>query len=448
MPNFGSALLEFGYKGKIYFVNPKYAEFLGRRVYPSLRAIPGTVDYVISCVPASEVLGILNDCPQKGVKAVHLFTARFSETGRQDAIELEQEILRVARKHGIRIIGPNCIGFYDPSQGISMANELPKEPGPVALLSQSGGVLRQVPTISALRGVYFSKGISYGNALDLNESDFLEYLVQDPATRIIMMYIEGVKDGRRFFNTLRQATSAKPVIILKGGRGKSGTIAAASHTAAIAGSMRIWETLIRQTRAVSAASIDEMIDIAAAFRFLPPMRGLRAGVIGGGGGGASVLAADECEEAGLEVIPQPEEIREELKRKGSPVWDWIGNPVDMSIDWANPEFINIMLELMARNPNFDLLITALGVPHRGGLEGFSVDAYIEPYVDVKNNLKPLVAVVAERNPGINNYNSPYWKLTYELRTRLIASGIPFYPTLGRAALAARKLIDYYRWRLS
>ena len=202
--------------------------------------------------------------------------------------------------------------------------------GPVGLISQSGQAVEEIVRSSALMGVYFSKAISYGNALDFNECDFLDYLAQDPETKLILMYVEGLRDGRRFFDALRKATTVKPVVILKGGRGQAGARAVASHTASLAGSADLLDVALAQAGAVSADSMEEFIDLAVTFHYLPPIRGLGVGVIGGAGG-ASVLAADQCEAAGLDVIPIPPEIREELKNKGISIWDWIGNPVDHSI---------------------------------------------------------------------------------------------------------------------
>ena len=434
--------LEFGYTGKIYPVNPNYSEVLGLKAYPSLKDIPGPVDYVISAVPASRVLSLLQDCSQKGVKFVHLFTALFSETGRPEATELEQEVLKQSRELGIRLIGPNCLGIYYPQQGISWHEELPRKSGVVGLITQSGGLASALTRSAAMRGIYFSKAISYGNALDLNESDFLDYLSQDPETKIIMMYIEGVKDGQKFFNSLRQATSIKPVIILKGGQGKSGTRASASHTAALAGSTEIWKAMVTQAGATWAEDPDEFIDLAVSFYFLPPIRRNRAGVNGGSGGG-SVVAADQCEAAGLDVIPLPTAIREELKEKGVPIWDWVGNPADGSIIAGIPDFsTDDLLQMMARNENFDLLITSVSAPRRGGQQEISAEACLEPYKLINNGLKPLLAVIAESNQDIDDYQG--WKLTSEVKRELIAAKIPMYPTIGRAARAARKLIDYYQ----
>ncbi len=442
-------LIDYGYKGKIYPVNPRYAEILGMKVYPSISDIPGPVDYVISCVPAREVPDMLEACSGKGVKAVHLFTARFGETGRPEAAELEQEVLKRARKQGIRIIGPNCMGIYYPREGLSFGYDFPTEAGPVGMLSQTGGGAAGVIRLASLRGVRFSKVISYGNALDFNECDFLDYFAQDTETKIILVYIEGVRDGRRFFTSLSQAATDKPVIIIKGGKGKSGTAAVASHTASIAGSTQAWEAVIAQTGAIPAQTFDEMVDLAVSFYLLPPIKGTRAGVIGGGGG-PTVLSADECEGAGLDVIDLPVEIRDELKSKGIAIWDWIGNPTDVSI-FGGAEFTHVdMLRIMAGNPNFDFLITNM---HEGVYVTLgqkeettarlreAVDGYAKLNAE---RLKPLLAVIGDGAPSVENYNHWSWQLFAELRTELIKAKIPIYPTMPRAAKAVRMLIKYYQ----
>ncbi|MFC1976766.1 CoA-binding protein [Chloroflexota bacterium] len=446
--NFAHHLLDYGYRGKIYPVNPRYPELLGLKAYPSLRDIPGPIDYVISAVPASAVLNMLEDCSQKGVKAVHLFTGRFGETGRPEPAELEQEILKQARKSGIRLIGPNCMGVYHPREGISFGFDFPKEPGSVGLASQTGGGAAIFAELASMRGIRFSKVISYGNALDLNECDYLDYFSQDPETKIILMYIEGVRDGKRFFSALSQAASTKPVIIVKGGRGKSGMRAAASHTAALAGSMKIWETMVTQTGAISAEDFDEMTDLAVSFYFLPPIQGPRVGVVGGGGG-PSVLSADQCEEAGLDVIPLPTEIREELKSKGISVWDWVGNPTDSSIAGDAALSAADMLRVMNRNQNFDIFIAIIGEGSPGGKETIISRrrSDVKSLIKVKKEMsKPLLVMVEEKTVGINNYNHWRWKVMNEARTKFIAANIPVYPTMPRAASAARKVLEYYQRR--
>ncbi len=442
--NFTASLLKYGFKGKIYPVNPRYSEIVGLKAYPTVRDIPGSVDYVISAVSAPLVPALLEDCSHKGVKVIHLFTARFSETGRPDAAKLEQEVLQLARGYGIRLIGPNCMGLFFPRLGISFSDAMPHEKsGPVGLISQSGQAVEEIVRSSALMGVYFSKAISYGNALDFNECDFLDYLAQDPETKLILMYVEGLRDGRRFFDALRKATTVKPVVILKGGRGQAGARAVASHTASLAGSADLLEVALAQAGAVSADSMEEFIDLAVTFHYLPPIRGFGVGVIGGAGG-ASVLAADQCEAAGLDVIPIPPEIREELKNKGISIWDWIGNPVDHSIREDAKFNHGDMLGMMARNEKFDLLIIMFGEPHHERQRGMTADNYLEEYRFEDYQPKPVMAIVPDRSLGIDHYADWNWKIIYEIRTKLLAGGIPFYSSIGRAARAAKKVADYYQ----
>lgn len=453
--SFVSPLIELGFKGKIYPVNPKYQEIMGMKAYPTVRDIPDQVDFVISSIPAGEVLKLVEDCAVKGVKAIHFFTARFSETGRKDASDLEKELLKKCREADIRIIGPNGMGVYYPAWGVSFNSSMPRQSGPVGVASQSGSAVHDIVDGLRGRGVYCSKAISYGNAIDFNECDYLEYYGQDPDTNLVLMYIEGVRDGQRFLKTMREVTLKKPVVVLKGGRGKSGTRATASHTASLAGSMVTWYTAIKQGGAINVADMDELIDVAAALYYLPPIYGLRTGV-SGGSGGSSVMGADQCEESGLDVIPLPDEIRQELKARNSPIWDWVSNPADFSIGMGGEFNINEVLELMAKNPNFDLLITYMNNFPRGGFRGpwggppsggaalpleapVQVD-FLKPYRDLG---KPLLIVQGDR--GRNSDSSGETNRAYiETLDKMIEAGLPAYPTMRRAANAAVKLVAFYQ----
>ncbi|MBL7165596.1 MAG: CoA-binding protein [Dehalococcoidales bacterium] len=441
-------LLEYGFRGKLYPVNPRYPEILGLKAYPSLLDIPGTVDYVISCVPSNLVLGMLEECGQKQVKAVHLYTARFSETGRKDAADLEQEVLKRARKYNIRLIGPNCMGVYHPGHGMSFGYNLPKEAGTIGMLSQTGGGAALFVRLAGKRGLRFSKVISYGNALDFSEADYLEYFTEDTETTVITVYVEGVRDGHSFFPALRRAARKKPVIVIKGGRGEAGTRAVASHTASLAGSLKTWEAMVTQAGAVSAANFDEMVDLATSFHNLPPIRGAGAGIVGGGGG-PSVLAADECEEEGLVVVPLPDEIRKELRDGGIEIWDWVSNPVDVSIIGGFGFTDLDMMRLMGSNENYHILIGRLNenvmfTLSRGDAADMRLKSTIEGYRQLKEEIgKPLLVVVSEDGSGSDQYGDLSGKVVSQARTDLIKAGIPFYPSMGRAARAARKVLDYY-----
>ena len=238
------SLLQYGYRGQIYPVNPRLEELLGLPAYPSLRDVPGPVDYVISCVPNTAVLDLADQCIEKGARVLQLFTARFSETGREEGKRLERELAQRAQRGGLRIIGPNCMGLHHSRLGITFRPDMASPPGPVGVLSQSGNLLFELNYRGVPRGLRFSKAISYGNGIDLDESDFLLYFARDPGTTVIGAYIEGVKDGRRFLRALSEAARAKPTVVLKGGRTGGGGRTAASHTAALAGRREVWEAAV------------------------------------------------------------------------------------------------------------------------------------------------------------------------------------------------------------
>ena len=438
---------QLGFQGRIYPVNPKATEIMGYKAYPNVSSIPEPVDLVIISVPAPAVPGVLEDCIDANARNIHIYTSGFEETGYEEARELGNKVRQIALDGGLRVIGPNCMGLYVPEAGIGSFERLSKESGLVAFLSQSGGHCNWFSHYGPNYGIRFSKSISFGNAYVLDSTDYLEYLAVDPDTEIICMYLEGVKDGRKLLRQVQVINRVKPVILWKAGLTELGARAVASHTASLAGSRDIWETAITQAGALSAENFEELADLAVSFYFLPPIPGTRVGIVGGGGG-SGVLAADQCEEAGLDVIPLPTEIREELKSKDIPVWDWIGNPIDISILGGANLTAADMLQMMARHPNFDFLMGNINEGAPTTEEGLilMLKHDIQGYLKIKQeNAKSLIMVVEEKSLGTNDYN----KWTEELsvvRTKLLAANIPVYPSVGRAARAVRKLIDYYRKR--
>jgi len=445
-------LLNYGYRGQIYPVTINWPEVLGFKAYPTLKDIPGTVDYVICCLPAPRVPDLLSECPEKGVKVVHLFTARFSETGSEDAAELEASILQQARELGVRIIGPNCLGIYHPREGIAFSYEFPTEPGKVGMLSQSGGAATEFIHYASLRGIRFSKVVSYGNALDLNEADYLEYFIQDSETEVIACYIEGVKDGKKLLDTLSRASRSKPVIILKAGRGSAGARSAASHTGALAGSLGIWEVAIRQAGAIQARNLEDMGNLVVSFSFLPPILGARVGVFGGGGG-TSVLSADGWEEAGFSLVPLPPEIKREIEKSVPELWwGWIRNPVDNSIlpnQAKDSNLIGKISRMMVESPDFDLIVAniSVGGPSSGPQLAVSTKREVENIIQIKRNTtKPMAVVLNTGTLGVENFDSQRWRCLAERKADLIGAQVPVYPTPEEAASAIIRLVGYYQRR--
>ncbi|MDY6966612.1 MAG: CoA-binding protein, partial [Halobacteriota archaeon] len=265
---FLNSLKGFGFEGALYPVNPKEDEIMGLKSYPTVKDIPGEVDFVGISVPAKYVPDVMRDCAEKGVKAVEIFSSGFNELD-GNGIALEKEIVQIAREANFRIIGPNCFGIYCPKSKLTLlpGYDFSKESGPVAFIGQSGGYSADMCVRAKGWGINFSKLISYGNASDLNETDFIEYFGCDPETKIITAYIEGVR-GDRFVEVIRDVTKDKPVIIWKGGLTNSGSRAVASHTGSLGGQEILWKAVFKQTGAIQASSLEEIIDTTLAFLHL------------------------------------------------------------------------------------------------------------------------------------------------------------------------------------
>jgi acyl-CoA synthetase (NDP forming) len=437
-------LVEIGFPGAIYPVNPKLDELLGLKAYPRLEAIPGPVDFLISAVPASAVLELIEEAKAKGTKLIHFYTARFSETGREDAAALERELGRLTREAGIRVIGPNCMGLYYPKMKITFDPALPYDAGNIGFLSQSGSHAFRVIGRGKDRGLRFSKVISYGNALDLNEADFLEHFAEDTDTEIIGAYIEGLHAGRRFFEALRRAATRKPMVILKGGRTAAGHAAAASHTAALASQQAVWRAAVRQAGALEVDSINEFIDMLVAFRNAGPARGPKVAVLGGAGGG-TVEAADLCQEAGLELAPLPQEIREDLREKVPHAWDWVGNPVDGSIlGWGAFDALDV-IEMMAASPAYDAIIANTHVDHAlsrtGGRKQFRQTIDRLKKLGTESGKATMLVI-----PDPESRDERRWKAVREARWELAAAGVALYPDIERATRAMGRYVRYLAQR--
>ena len=352
---FLEGLIEMEFDRPLYLVNPKGGEIKGRKVYTSLKDVPGNIDYVIGLVNARIAPKLVEECAEKKVRAIHFCTAGFSETGEESRIKLESELTEVARRNGIRVIGPNCMGIYCPKSRLSFSPAFPKESGPVGVISQSGGNSIYLVRQAALRGVRFSKVVSYGNACDIDESDLLEYLAHDVDTKIIALYIEGIKDGRRFRKALEEATNEKTVVLLKGGTTEGGARAVAGHTASLAGSRATWDALCKQLGIISVSSLEEMIDVLVTLLFLP-LPGGRNALLFGAGGGASVLIADQFESRGFKVPPIPPEMVAQISEFTPIAGNILRNPIDYSQAMANIEGVIKTFAILSRWEGADFFV--------------------------------------------------------------------------------------------
>jgi len=439
------ALKDAGFPA-IYPVNPQYDEALGMRCYPDLVSIPGVVDHVVVNIPAESALALLDECAVKGVRSVHFFTAGFSESGVAERAELEREMLEKARAGGFRIIGPNCVGLYVPKSRLMNTLGVPLEPGPIGFISQSGGHANNLPADGGPRGLRFSKVVSYGNATDVDENELLAYLCQDSETEIIAVYIEGVRDGRRFMNVLREAAAKKPVVIYKGGKTEAGKRAAFGHTASLTSSVAIFEGLCRQTNVIRVDSVDELIDVLVALRFASPLPRGSGVALAGAGGGPSVLASDEIEKAGLELPRLSSEVQAEMMQHLPVSGSIFANPVDTP-NLATPDAIATALRILSRVPEIDMILYHLGFHpiSRWGYGRFSSAEFLEPLVasivEVREATgKPVL--LALRPPleleGMQEFLAA--------QAALVEAGVPVFHSLAEAAKAMARVAAWRQAR--
>jgi acyl-CoA synthetase (NDP forming) len=434
------ALLEFRFEGPVYPVNPKGGEIAGLKVYRQLEEIPHAVDYVISTIPAQGAPRLVEECAGMGVKAIHFCTAGFSETGEAEGTRLEAELIELSRREGIRIIGPNCMGFYCPESRLSFNAGFPKESGPVAFVSQSGGHSAGLVKQAMWRGVRFSKVISYGNACDLNESDFLEYLAADAGTEIIALYIEGVKDGRRFRRALEEATREKVVVLLKGGLTEGGVRAAAGHTGVLAGSEATWDALCKQLGIIRVSSLEEAADVLVTLLFMPLPQGRSVALVGGGGG-SSVLVTDEFEKRGLKVPALTQEIRSQIRAYSAAAGNILGNPIDYSQTVMEAKKLAKTISIVSGWEGIDFIIEFL-IPSEPPP---SVRRQIYRVVD-----EMLVASRASSKPVAMVLEPSFVpeeaEEIFPFIQKVVASGLPVYYSFASAANAISLVLNHHERR--
>jgi acyl-CoA synthetase (NDP forming) len=435
----------------LYPVNPKMTEVAGVPCYPSLLDTPDPVDHVISLVPAPAVPGLVDQCIEKGIRSIHLFTAGFSETGDPELAAMERDFVARLTGAGIRVIGPNCMGLYVPKEGLAFMGGFPSEPGNVMLISQSGANAGDVIHGLSRRGVRFSKAISYGNGADLQSHDFFDYAADDPDTEVVTAYVEGVKDGRRFFEAVQRCAERKPVIILKGGLTGAGARAASSHTGSLAGSREIFEALCRQAGAIRAETMDELHDLVVAVTTSTRnVVGTGVGLVGGGGG-IAVLSADAIAAEGLDVPPMPGATKERLREYIPIAGTSINNPIDTN---AGADAFLPTLRLVAAADPIDVVFTSPSFGRFGPGPSGDDDADELPAEERRarrreqaergaDELAELQEETGVPFVGLLRSRGGPDDLMDEFTTAAYARGIGVYPSIHRAARAVALI---RRWR--
>jgi acetate---CoA ligase (ADP-forming) subunit alpha len=416
------------FEGKVYPVNPKAESILGSKAYTSIKDIPGELDLVVIAVPAALVPSIIDDCLAKKVKAAVIISGGFKEAGEEGA-KLEQEIKTKIEGKKLRIIGPNCIGVFDPTSHVDTLF-LPTyrlrrpNPGSIAFISQSGAFGSAVLDWAAAQEIGISKFISIGNKVDVDEVDLLNYLAKDPLTKCVTVYVESINRGREFLKAASKTLLNKPIVVLKGGLTAAGARAAMSHTGALAGSAKIYEGAFRGAGIIQALTVDELFDYARALAYQPEPANQKSIAIVTNGGGFGVISSDEASRLGLSLAEFGPDTMDKLKAC-LPDYASLHNPLDLVGD-ADVERYRLALNAVSSDLNVGLILVIV-LLQTSFIESDVVDAISEANVA---SGKPIVVCTVGG------------EFTQILSKMLEEDHIPSYPTPERAVKAVGALIRY------
>ena len=431
------------FQGNLYSVQIDEKEFpgiasCGVKNYLKLKDIPDEIDYAIVAVPNTITPRIVRDCIDKNVGAATLFTSGFAESGNDDGRRLQDTIAKLARDANFNLIGPNCMGIYNPRIGLRHSlDQSYGRSGNVGFISQSGTHATFFSLVGPLNGIFISKSVSYGNAAVLDSTDYLEYLGNDAETEIIGIYIEGVNDGRKLFTCLKEVARRKPVLIWKGGLTVEGSRAAASHTSSMAGSPILWDTLIKQCGAIKVNSLDEMIDTIKILLHAKPVTGNRVG-LAAMTGGQSVAITDAFTREQFKVPF----LSDASYKKFAAFFQTLGasykNPLDVSLNFPHLDRIIKSLDILSEDENIDTVVLEISVAFMKDLSWINANLFdnmVEALADfTQRSAKPFIAIVV---PAHAQHEA------LEVTRKLVAHNIPCFPSFERGAKALRKATDFY-----
>jgi acyl-CoA synthetase (NDP forming) len=434
-----------GYKGAIYPVNPQTDNILGLRSFASVKDIPDAVDLAVITVQAQHVPSVMRECVEKGVRGAVLISAGFAETG-PSGMELQNSVVQIARSGGIRLVGPNGNGIWSAAGCLNIAFDAAPKPGKIAFISQSGTFGGYMSELANNKGYGLRTFVSIGNQADLSSADYIEYLSYDDETRAIILYIEGVKDGKRFFNVCREALKKKPIILYKGGSSPAGARATMSHTASIAGSEAVFQTACRQLGLIRADECFQTFEMAEALIGQPVPAGRRVGILGTGG--QAVVSIDACQHLGLEVPELDRDTSANLMKMLPPHAPMPRNPVDFAGSYRTAVDEANVVETLLKLDYIDGVIS--NVPVNPMLWGLRIEKVIEDHV-----LNGLMKIVEQGTKQFcelpRKYNKPIVCVRWSTHDRkdvvaekLMESGIPVYETPEQCARAMYALAAYGR----
>jgi acyl-CoA synthetase (NDP forming) len=452
-------LLRFGYRGELFPIQREGAEILGRKTLRDVSELPeGRADLVFVCTPNHVNVELLRACRARGVRAAFVASGGYGESGPEGAA-LERELVRVADELGMVVAGPNGQGVISTSLSMCAQIVAPyPPPGRIAVASQSGNLVSSFLNYAVLTGVGISKAISAGNSAQTTLADYLEYFAVDPETAVVLIYLEGVPDGRRFAAAVRFLTARKPLILLKGGAAAEGQRAAASHTGSLASDDRVFDGVARQLGVLRAPTVEHAFEWAASFATQPLPRGRRT-VVFTTAGGWGVLAADACAQAGLELIPLPEDLRARIDALVPPRWSR-ANPIDLA-GGETRDTIPEVLDLVCGHPDVDAVVhLGLGIQaaqaqaFRSGPfhPGFGLDRIVEFHERQDRRYARAAREASERHgkPVLSATELVYADRAYGNAgpVGVHEEGRLCYPSAHRAVAALRAMAEYAAWRAS
>jgi acyl-CoA synthetase (NDP forming) len=410
---------------EIYPISRTSDYILGTKVYPSLADLPVPVDLVIIAVAAKHCSGLMAEVKKSGANHAVVISGGFSEIG-QEGIQLERELVKAAKSAGVRIIGPNCVGISNSRLFNGTFTMMP-ERGNIALLSQSGALGGMIIYTTRAKRIGISKFASIGNAADVGFVEILDYFRNDSKTKAIAVYVEGVDDGRQFFDSLKSASREKPVVVLKGGRSEAGGQATRSHTGSLAGSTEVFDGMIRQAGCVTAPTLDSLLEICKLLDYQPLPKGCNIGIISNTGG-AGVLATDAASSLGLAIPQFSNETNRELRQVLSPMAS-INNPIDVVASGGRREY-RVATELLLKDPNVDMLLVVCAVPTFAGMTQAEHAAGTLEGVRMASTNKPVAGVWLAGDVGKPG------------KDLLEMNRIPCYDDPALAALCMAKASEY------
>ncbi len=345
--------MESGYRGALYPVNPNRNEIAGVKTYPSILDVPGDVDLAVISIFASMVPQVMEECVQKGVKGAVMLTAGFAEAS-EEGKSLQDKVVSIAHRGGIRFVGPNCMGITNSVAKLNLVFPVATRPGPISFISQSGTMGIYLFQVAMSKGYGFSKFVSSGNQASIDMADYLEYLAQDENTKAIVLYIEGVQKGRRFFEVAKEVVKQKPILVYKGGQSPAGSRATLSHTASLSGSDEVFNAACNQAGIIRCSEVIHPFEMAEALINQPMPKGKRVAILGSGG--QCVASADACARLGLELPELDQDTKNRIKEILAPHAPVPSNPVDTAMT-PDPRLTSKLLEILASLDYIDGMIS-------------------------------------------------------------------------------------------